>query len=183
MKINLELMGNKHSNNENTQERFTFSKEELRILYKNFVDLDVDKSGLLEPHELMDVPELCENPIVQRVISVFDKNRDGKLSYFEFISGLSSLADFSCEEDKLKFAFRIYDTNDDGFLSNGDLFSTLKILCADNLTDIQIQQAVDRTIVMADQDLDGQISFDEFTEFVKGMRVNELFSMNIFDSY
>lgn len=162
-------------------EQYTFSKNELKILYKNFTELDKDKSGLLEPHEFFDVPELNENPIVQRVISVFDKNNDGKISFFEFITGLSALADFSSKEEKIKFAFQIYDSNDDGFLSNGDLFSTLKLLCGDNLTDIQIQQAVDRTIIEADKDQDGKISFEEFAEFVSDVKVNELFSMNLFE--
>lgn len=164
------------------QTQYTFSKSELKILYKNFIDLDKDKSGLLEPHEFFDVPELNENPIVQRVISVFDKNNDGKISFYEFITGLSALADFSSKEDKIKFAFQIYDFNNDGFLSNGDLFNTLKLLCGDNLTDIQIQQAVDRTIILADKDCDGKISFEEFADFVQDVKVNELFSMNLFDT-
>ncbi len=163
------------------QQQYTFTKNELKILYKNFIDLDKDKSGLIEPNEFFDVPELNENPIVQRVISVFDKNNDGKISFFEFITGLSALADFSSREEKIKFAFQIYDNNNDGFLSNGDLFATLKLLCGDNLTDVQIQQAVDRTIICADKDLDGKISFDEFAEFVQDIKVTELFSMNIFD--
>lgn len=31
-----------------------------------------------------------------------------------------------------------------------------------NLTDVQLQQLVDRTIIKADKDFDGKISFDEF---------------------
>ena len=90
------------------QQQYTFTKNELKILYKNFMDLDKDKSGMIEPHEFFDVVELNENPIVQRVISVFDKNNDGKISFFEFITGLSALADFSSKEEKIKFAFQIY---------------------------------------------------------------------------
>ena len=30
--------------------------------------------------------------------------------------------------------------NNDGYISNGDLFNCLKVLVGDNLTDIQIQQ-------------------------------------------
>ncbi len=35
--------------------------------------------------------ELSQNPLVQRVIDVFDKNKDGKISFTEFVTGLSSL--------------------------------------------------------------------------------------------
>ena len=159
-----------------------FTKEELRILYENFINLDKDKSGQIEPDELIDVPELKGNPIIKKVIKIFDINGDGKISFYEFILGLSSLTDCCFNRlDKLKFAFQIYDTNGDGYISNGDLFYSLKILTGINLNDIQLQQVVDRTIILADKDLDGKISFEEFVDFVQEMRVYELFSLNLFN--
>ena len=161
---------------------YVFTKEELRVLYENFVSLDKDKSGQIEPEEFLDVPELSENPIVKKIISIFDINGDGKISFYEFIVGLSSLADCCFNRlDKLKFAFQIYDNNGDGNISNGDLFQTLKMLTGLNLNDVQIQQVVDRTMVIADKDQDGKISFEEFVDFVQDMRVYELFSMNLFN--
>jgi serine/threonine-protein phosphatase 2B regulatory subunit len=38
----------------------------------------------------------------------------------------------------------------------------LKMMVGNNLNDVQLQQLVDRTIIKADEDLDGKISFDEF---------------------
>jgi serine/threonine-protein phosphatase 2B regulatory subunit len=173
-------MGNSYSN-ENNNNGISFSKQELTILYKNFLDLDSDKSGKIEPHEFFDVPELQDNPVVQRVISVFDRNQDGKISFYEFVMGLSTLSDNDKKEEKIKFAFQIYDANGDGFISNGDLFKTLKLFVGENFDDVQIQQVVDRTMLLVDRDYDGLISYDEFVNFVKNMRVQELFSMNIFD--
>lgn len=80
----------------------------------------------------------------------------------------------------MRTAFQIYDLNNDGFVSNGDLFKILKMLVGDNLTDIQIQQLVDRSIIMADKDLDGKLSYEEFSEFCKDMKIEEMFSMKIF---
>lgn len=175
-------MGNNLLTSEEDEDVYVFSKEEMKILYQNFTDLDQDKSGLLEPEEFFDVEEIKENPIVKRVISVFDRNDDGKISFYEFILGLSALTDYSYNKlEKLKFAFQVYDTDGDGFISNGDLFASLKLFTGENLNDVQIQQAVDRTMISADKDLDGKISFDEFADFVQDMRVYELFSMNIFN--
>ena len=70
---------------------YNFNKKELKVLYKNFVKLDKDHSGQIEPNEFFNVKELKENPIVQRVIKVFDKNNDGQISFYEFVSGLSIL--------------------------------------------------------------------------------------------
>lgn len=170
-------MGNSQDKSENS---INFNKQELKILYMNFQDLDKDKSGSIEPSELFSVPELKDNPIVQRIISVFDKNKDGKISFYEFIIGLSALTNTGNNEEKLKIAFQIYDMNSDGYISNGDLFKMLKILVRDSLTNIQLQILVDRTIIAADKDYDGKIGYDEFCEFVKNMRIEEMFSLNLF---
>ena len=59
-------------------------------------------------------------------------------------------------------AFKIYDMDKDGFISNGELFNVLKMMVGNNLKDAQLQQIVDKTIIFADSDGDGKISFEEF---------------------
>ena len=50
----------------------------------------------------------------------------------------------------------------DGYISNGELFQVLKMMVGTNLKDAQLQQIVDKTIINADSDGDGKISFEEF---------------------
>ena len=38
------------------------------------------------------------------------------------------------------------------------------MMVGNNLNDVQLQQLVDRTIIKADKDFDGKISFEEFCE-------------------
>lgn len=78
------------------------------------------------------------------------------------MQGLNSLSAGADQEEKLRFAFNIYDINNDGYISNGELFTVLKMMVGTNLTDVQLQQLVDRTIIKADKDFDGKISFEEF---------------------
>ena len=80
--------------------------------------------------------ELAQNPLVKRVIAVLDKNKDGNISFLEFVQGLNSLSAGADQEEKLKFAFQIYDINNDGFISNGELFTVLKMMVGTNLTDV-----------------------------------------------
>lgn len=54
----------------------------------------------------------------------------------------------------------------DGFISNGELFLVLKMMVGNNLKDGQLQQIVDKTIMEADQDGDGKLSFEEFAQMV-----------------
>ena len=56
-------------------------------------------------------------------------------------------------------AFKIYDIDRDGFITNSELFQVLKMMVGNNLKDPQLQQIVDKTIIYADKDKDGKISF------------------------
>ena len=78
----------------------------------------------------------------------------------------------------MRFAFQIYDINGDGFISNGELFQVLKMMVGNNLNDVQLQQLVDRTIIKADKDHDGKISFEEFQEMVQDLDVIEKLTIN-----
>ena len=59
-------------------------------------------------------------------------------------------------------AFKVYDIDNDGFISNGELFQTLKLMVGSNLKDTELQQIVDKTIIAGDKDGDGKLSFKEF---------------------
>lgn len=52
--------------------------------------------------------------------------------------------------------------DNDGYISNSELFQVLKMMVGSNLKDVQLQQIVDKTILFADKDEDGKISFQEF---------------------
>ncbi|KAI8608253.1 hypothetical protein BC830DRAFT_1072235, partial [Chytriomyces sp. MP71] len=64
-------------------------------------------------------------------------------------------------------AFKVYDMDRDGYISNGELFLVLKMMVGNNLKDQQLQQIVDKTIMEADKDGDGKISFEEFSKVVE----------------
>jgi serine/threonine-protein phosphatase 2B regulatory subunit len=64
--------------------------------------------------------------------------------------------------------FQVYDIDRDGFISNGELFLVLKMMVGNNLKDIQLQQIVDKTILEADLDQDGKVSFEEFKKMIDG---------------
>ncbi len=86
-----------------------FGERDIVRLYNRFRALDADGSGQLDPSEIFSVAELNENPLVQRVISVFDADNSGTVSFIEFLVGLAKLAAGTSEEHKLSFAFNIYD--------------------------------------------------------------------------
>merc|ERR1712172_482728 len=62
-----------------------FTPEEVARLHKRFRKLDKDSNESLCVEEFLALPELKENPLVQRVVSVFDTNNSGELDFTEFV--------------------------------------------------------------------------------------------------
>jgi serine/threonine-protein phosphatase 2B regulatory subunit len=106
------------------------------------------------------------------MIAIFDEDGGGSVDFQEFVSGLSAFSSKGNKEQKLRFAFKVYDIDRDGYISNGELFIVLKMMVGSNLKDQQLQQIVDKTIMEADQDKDGKISFEEFTKMVENTDVS-----------
>lgn len=76
----------------------------------------------------MSLPELQQNPLVQRVIDIFDADGNGEVDFKEFIQGVSQFSVKGDKLSKLRFAFRIYDMDNDGYISNGELFQVTNAL-------------------------------------------------------
>ena len=74
----------------------------------------------------------------------------------------------------------MYDIDRDGFISNGELFLVLKMMVGSNLKEQQLQQIVDKTIVHADKDKDGKISFEEFKEMVENTDIVKQMTLTTF---
>jgi len=151
----------------------TFDAEEIKRLGKRFKKLDLDNSGSLSVDEFMSLPELQQNPLVQRVIEIFDDDQNGEVDFKEFIQGVSQFSVKGDKDTKLRFAFRIYDIDNDGYISNGELFQVLKMMVGNNLKETQLQQIVDKTILFADKDGDGKINFEEFCDVVGNTDVHK----------
>ncbi|EKD13528.1 calcineurin regulatory subunit B [Drepanopeziza brunnea f. sp. 'multigermtubi' MB_m1] len=149
-----------------------FDRDEVERIRKRFMKLDKDNSGTIEREEFLSLPQISSNPLATRMIAIFDEDGGGDVDFQEFVSGLSAFSTKGNKEQKLRFAFKVYDIDRDGFISNGELFIVLKMMVGSNLKDQQLQQIVDKTIMEADLDRDGKISFDEFARMVENTDVS-----------
>ncbi|KAK2194655.1 bifunctional Calcineurin B protein/Fibronectin type II domain/Fibronectin type II domain superfamily/PA14 domain/EF-Hand 1 [Babesia duncani] len=141
-----------------------FDEAYVKRLYKRFTELDVNNTGSLPFDIILNMSEMKHNPLAERIVEVFDIDSDGTISFTELLFGLAKLTNNAAELEKSKFVFDIYDYNKDGYISNGDLFKTIKLMVGENLTDIQVQQLVDRAIISGDKDGDGMLSFQDFID-------------------
>ncbi|KAH0431238.1 calcineurin subunit B [Colletotrichum camelliae] len=174
-----------------------FDREEVDRLRKRFMKLDkaclffaslgfhlavarIDNSGTIERDEFLSLPQISSNPLATRMIAIFDEDGGGDVDFQEFVSGLSAFSSKGNKEQKLRFAFKVYDIDRDGYISNGELFIVLKMMVGSNLKDQQLQQIVDKTIMEADLDKDGKISFEEFTKMVENTDVSMSMTLDTF---
>ncbi len=126
------------------------------------------------------MPQMSSNCLVHRLIDIFDKDGSGDVDFKEFIMLLSIFSSKGNQEDKLKcnilrakkiVVFRVYDMDQDGYISNGELFLVLKMMVGSNLSEQQLQQIVDKTIMESDADGDSKLSFEEFKRAVENTDV------------
>ena len=101
------------------KEQTNFTVEELQEWYKEFssswpkgaLTVDEFKKAYSTFFPLGDASEFAKH-----VFRVFDQNDAGRVDFREFICGFSVGLRGSVEE-KLKFSFRIYDVDGNGFIS------------------------------------------------------------------
>lgn len=161
--------------------------------------LDKDNSGSIDKEEFLSIPQIANNPLASRMIAIFDEDGGGDVDFHEFIKGLSAFSERGNKIEKLQcktispfllttfmcspgpaVAFKVYDMDRDGYISNGELFLVLKMMVGNNLKDNQLQQIVDKTIMEADKDMDGRISFDEFVSMVENTDVAKQMTLESF---
>ncbi|QRW16085.1 calcineurin subunit B [Rhizoctonia solani] len=157
-----------------------FNAGELERLKRRFMKLDADGSGSIDREEFLQISQIASNPLASRMIAIFDEDGGGTVDS-GVVGGLSAFSSRGGREEKLRFAFKVYDMDRDGYISNGELYLVLKMMVGNNLKDTQLQQIVDKTIMEADKDGDGKLSFEEFTamvaktDIVKQMTLEDLF--------
>lgn len=157
-----------------------FDRDEIDRLRKRFMKLDADRSGTIDKNEFLSIPGISSNPLAFRLMDVFDLDSDGTIDFHEFLTGLSAFSGKSSRTDKLRFAFKIYDIDRDGFIGNAELFIVMKAMVGKNLLDSELQQIVDKSIMEADKDGDGKLSFEEFKLAVDLNQIESVLTLNAF---
>merc|ERR1711877_51128 len=111
-------MGNANSAMlENIVQGSNFDRDEVDRLRKRFMKLDKDNSGTIERDEFLSLPQVSSNPLATRMIAIFDEDGGGDVDFQEFVSGLSAFSSKGNKEEKLRFAFKVYDIDRDGKIS------------------------------------------------------------------
>uniref|UniRef100_A0A915C4Q7 EF-hand domain-containing protein n=1 Tax=Parascaris univalens TaxID=6257 RepID=A0A915C4Q7_PARUN len=165
-----------------------FSRNQIVRLYNRFLSLDKQGRGYLERDDFLRIPELAINPLGDRIVDAFFTETDDpeqKINFREFIRVLAHFRppskgkenSLNSRDEKLKFAFTMYDLNKNGYITRDEFKVILNMMVGANITPEQLDSIADRTITEADLDNDGKISFDEFCRAMEKTDIEQKMSI------
>lgn len=170
---------------EEIQQETGFSPKQIVRLYSRFTNLDKSDRGMLRVEDLYRIPELVINPLGERIIQTFFLESD-QINFRQFMKTLGLFRPYkkhygpeaiNTREKKLKFAFQMYDVDNDGSIARDELLVLLHMMVGSNITEEQLGAIADRTLLEADLDEDGQISFEEFIKALEKSDCEQMMSI------
>jgi len=99
----------------------------IRQLYQRFVEIDTNDNGLISYDAFCLVLRRAQGPAMRRAFEIFDVDQTTELDLRNFVVSLSMFTK-SRTEDKLRFAFMMFDEEQRGSLSRADLGEMLKAI-------------------------------------------------------
>ncbi|KAH9422130.1 Ca2+-binding actin-bundling protein (actinin), alpha chain (EF-Hand protein super) [Dermatophagoides pteronyssinus] len=136
-----------------------FSASQIERLYSRFTS----DNGTLGREDFLRIPELAINPLGDRIVQAFFSETDSFDDRINFRQFMRILARFrpikknreiklNSREDKLRFAFKMYDLDGDEKISRDELLAVLHMMVGSNISTEQLANIADRTIMEADKD-------------------------------
>jgi len=162
-----------------------FTHHQIVRLYSRFTSLDKSNQGYLSREDFLRIPELAINPLGDRIVHAFFTEGDDGVNFRQFMRTLSRFRpikekkcnELNNREEKLRFAFKMYDLDGDDKISREELLAVLHMMVGANISEDQLGSIADRTITEADQDQDGMIAFEEFKKVMERVDVEQKMSI------
>ncbi|XP_002128527.2 neurocalcin-delta-like isoform X1 [Ciona intestinalis] len=156
-----------------------FSADELKIWYNEFYKDSV--SGFLSKNDFIKIykglfPQGDASGFADHVFRTFDANKDGVLNFREFVIGLSLTMNGPLD-DKLYWAFKLYDVDGNGYVTKDEMNEIIAVsnaiftVCCTDTTDDDVIMSGREAFKTMDTDEDGKVSWGEFRRGIHSNRV------------
>lgn len=165
-----------------------FTPNQIERLYSRFTSLDRGDCGTLSRDDFLRIPELAINPLGERIVhAFFNESGCDRVNFRQFMHVLSCFRPIKQNQttdnrlntraQKLMFAFKMYDLDNDDLISKDELLAVLHMMVGANISEEQLSSIAERTILEADQNGDQMISFEEFCKALERSDVEQKMSI------
>ncbi|XP_064616006.1 neuronal calcium sensor 1-like [Liolophura sinensis] len=158
---------------EELTKRTYFCEEEIKQWYKGFMKDCPDGRLTLEGFKKIYkqfFPFGDPSKFATFVFNVFDENKDGFIEFHEFLQALSVTSRGNVDE-KLQWAFRLYDLDHDGYITREELLDIVDAIykMVGNMVKLPEEEntpekRVNKIFEVMDQNHDNRLTYDEFLE-------------------
>jgi len=127
-----------------------------------------DSAAVVSQKDVVKLTQLRTNPFARRICQVFAKDAE-VLTFEEFIDMFSSLGKESPPECRAQWAFKIFDSDNDGLLNTADIRKVVDAITGTDLTafgEKLREDVVFRVLEETDYNRTGAISLPEFLQLV-----------------
>ncbi|XP_072771739.1 A-type potassium channel modulatory protein KCNIP2-like isoform X6 [Nerophis lumbriciformis] len=172
------------------QEQTKFTKKELQVLYRGFKN--ECPSGVVNEDNFKNIysqffPQGDSSMYAHFLFEAFDSDKNGSVSFEDFVFGLSIILRGSVN-DRLNWAFNLYDLNKDGCITKEEMLDIMKSIydmmgkyTYPTMQDDAPREHVESFFQKMDRNKDGVVTIEEFIESCKKDE-NIMQSMQLFDN-
>ena len=180
-----------------------FNADDIRSLFRIFKTLSENsmcsaEQTRISPEQFYQLPEIENNPFKEDLIRIFNTDTEKHdrpggpwLSFYDFVDMMNVLSERAPSELKADYAFRLYDMNGDGKITEDDVEIVVEKLvgCENDDEKIMTQketlkdknkQLTNNLFSEIDIDNDGEIELNEFKNVIsKYPRFSDHFKLRI----
>ena len=139
---------------------------EIKRIFSRFQAIDRSNKGLIKYQDFLVVMQRPDSESSRRLFSLCDKEGSGEVDLKEFILGLTQFTDAS-PEDRVKFAFKLFDTDNSGYIDRKELTRVVKSSAPTSAIPQWINRRVDELYDSVGLKRDAQIDMATFLVVAK----------------